>query len=81
MIRKFLKIDGIETKIEVTSTEEAEDAEYVLCVRKNIKSIFDDDEFGLCSICGREIRFRPHMPKKPKKICIECLFEKIKEEQ
>lgn len=34
---------------------------------------FDDDVWGECSKCGREICWRPHSPDVPK-ICIACYF-------
>jgi hypothetical protein len=52
-------------------------ADYVVCVLKTAPAVFDDDEFGVCSVCNREIRFRPYMPKEPPKICIECLMKGI----
>jgi hypothetical protein len=51
--------------------------EYVVCVLKTTPAVFDDDEFDVCSICKREIRFRPYMPKEPPKICVECLVNVV----
>jgi hypothetical protein len=30
------------------------------------------NKHGFCSLCSREIIYRPYMPKQPPKVCIEC---------
>jgi hypothetical protein len=77
--KRYLHVDGIKTPIEVVPERTAEESDYVVCVLKSHQAIFDDDEFGICFACEREIRFRPYMPKNPKKICIECLASKLRE--
>lgn len=62
--------------IEIVGNEEAERAQAVVCVRDyGQKFPWDDNEKGVCSICEHPIVFRPHAPKTPPKICVECLFE------
>lgn len=58
--------------IEIVSDEEAENADFCICMPAWYESPFSDNEFGVCSKCGCEIMFRPYMPKRPPKICIEC---------
>lgn len=64
--------------IKVISEEEAEKAEMAVCCRVGEPSIFVDNVFGTCSECGHAIFFRPTMPKRPRKICTECLIDRLK---
>ena len=67
-LQEFLEL------IKVVDDDEAEQADFLVCVRSTIHpGYFDDDEFGHCCRCGHEVRFRPHAPKQPKRICMECL--------
>jgi hypothetical protein len=50
----------------------------LVCMPKE-KSFFKDDMKGKCSICGREIVFRPYNKNANKKICIECAERIVKE--
>lgn len=59
--------------ITVVSDEEAEEVDAVVCLRAGSPSPFTDNETGVCSQCGHAIFFRPYMPKKPRKICVQCL--------
>lgn len=60
-------------KIQVRSMEECEEADYVVCMPKGSWSPFTDNVESTCSVCGCAIFHRPHVPKKPKKICIHCM--------
>lgn len=55
--------------------DEAETADYYVCVKASKPSIFHDDLFDFCSKCGEKVRHRPHGPTIPKKICMECALE------
>ena len=59
-------------KIQVVSDEEAEEADIVVCCTADMPRYFDDDVFTTCAECGSAIFHRPHAPKKPRKVCIEC---------
>lgn len=59
--------------ITIVSDAEAEAASYVVCLRLGSPTRFRDNEVGACSHCGTAVIFRPHMPKKPPRICIECV--------
>jgi len=61
--------------IRVVSGEESEAAHYVVCCREGTPSPFADNETGTCAHCGHAIIFRPHVPKRPQKICIQCAAE------
>lgn len=75
---RFVKINSGVT-VEVVTDQTANEADWVVCVRANSPTAFDDDEYGLCSVCQEVIRFRPSVPDKPPKICIVCLSEKLNE--
>ena len=59
--------------IQVKSQEECEQVDYVVCVLWP-DHLFPDDVRSKCCACGREIGHRPHVPKKPPKICVECVL-------
>lgn len=63
--------------ITVVSGEDAEKAEFVICARKTTPAHFAGDDSGVCCACGEEVRFRPHAPKKPPKMCMECMIENL----
>lgn len=62
---------------EIVDEAEAEEAAAVICMRVEDmpNPLFDDDEIGECSLCHEPIRYRPHVPKKPPKICSRCMIE------
>lgn len=66
--------------IQVVSNEEAEKAEFVLCAPDGPSS-FADNIKTVCSMCGTAIMHRPYIPKKPPKICIQCLLTKLEAEE
>lgn len=59
----------------VVTAEEAEQADFVVCVRAGRPSIFTDNQFGVCAHCQSQIYFRPSIPTRPVKICVECAFD------
>lgn len=58
----------------IVSDEEAEEADAVVCAPL-ADSPFEDNVHTECAECGCQIMHRPHAPKKPKKICMECAIE------
>lgn len=56
----------------VVGDDEAEQADFVICLRAGSRSPFKDNLTGVCAHCGAAIIFRPYMPKTPQKICLEC---------
>jgi hypothetical protein len=64
-----IKIAGV--PVEIVSEEEAEDADYLVCM-PNAPSPFDDNLIGVCCKCGITVMYRWHAPKKPPKICLDC---------
>ena len=59
----------------VVSDAEAETASMVICMRVADLPVgyFKDDVITDCALgCGFQIRHRPHMPKRPLKVCMQC---------
>lgn len=61
--------------IKIVSDEDAERADFVVCLRVGASSPFTDNETGTCTRCGHAIFFRPYVPQKPPKICMQCAVE------
>lgn len=70
MTRK-LNIGGV--PIEVVSDAEAETVDYLVCMRADSPSPFNDNLTGFCCKCGVKVMFRWHAPRKPPRICLECM--------
>lgn len=68
-------------KIPIVSDEEAEQCDYLICARAGTPSPFNDNFTGICCRCGHDVIYRWHAPRKPKRICMECMEEQLKEEQ
>lgn len=64
----------------IQNSEEAEDADYFVCIRASSYSPFKDNLFDFCCKCGEKVQFRPHGPTVPKKICFECVMPELLEE-
>jgi hypothetical protein len=67
-------------KINIVSQEEAEEADVVVCMPIGSTRYFTDDVETVCSECGRGIFHRPHAPKKPRKICVDCALKLAEQE-
>ena len=50
----------------------AEAVDLVLCVPDEGPTYFPDDVHTTCADCGTPIRHRPHVPRRPKKVCLAC---------
>lgn len=66
--------------MKVVSNEEAEEADFVVCVRSDQATPFTDNLHSPCSECGVSVQYRPHAPKKPKRICMECAVGLLEDE-
>ena len=75
MTSEKIEIAGI--PVTVVSDEDANLADFVVCARADTPSPFDDNETGVCSNCGTAIIFRPHIPKGPPRICLECAMKRV----
>lgn len=62
------------------SAEQAEQADVVVCMRVGTgdETRFDDNEYGVCVDCGAAIYCRPYVPKKPPKVCVDCVIARVK---
>jgi hypothetical protein len=61
------------TPVTLVTPEEAEEVDYVVCMPAlYANSKFSDNVQGECAKCGCAIAYRPHVPKKPPKVCYEC---------
>jgi hypothetical protein len=72
MARKVVNIGGV--PITVISDNESEKADYVVCMPVG-PSPFSDNLTAFCCECGIKLMHRWHVPRKPKKICIECALK------
>jgi hypothetical protein len=60
-------------RIEMGDDADAELADAVICVRLTSPLLLPDNLIDLCSKCGEAIQHRPHVPKRPPKICWQCV--------
>jgi len=70
--RKRNGIEDLLKKVNVVSQEEAEEVDVVICMPDGGPRYFSDDVSAFCASCGIAIHHRPHVPKKPPKVCIHC---------
>lgn len=65
--------------IKVVSSEEAEQADFVVCMREGEGDdrAFIDNVHGVCAECNHAIYFRPYSPKKPPHICLQCALARV----
>lgn len=66
------KVNGID--VTVVSEQEAEEASFVVCVFEGMEldRFKKDNIYTRCFVCNRRITHRPHAPKTPPKICMDC---------
>lgn len=67
--------DELLSKIKIVDDDESEQCDFLVCTRADFPSPFDDNLTGFCAVCGTKVQFRWHAPRKPKRICMECMFE------
>src|SRR5438105_10664530 len=72
--KRWAKIGNL-PPIQVVSDEEAEQANYVICMPNGSGEYFNDDVRTTCALCARGIHHRPHVPKTPAKVCIDCALK------
>jgi hypothetical protein len=74
MTNRFEIVDG---------PDDAECADVVVCRRLTQPLLMPDNHIDICSKCGEAIQHRPHVPKRPPKVCDLCavaIMEKEKDE-
>jgi hypothetical protein len=67
-----IHLPGLTQPIKVVSDEEAEQAEFMVCMPLGTETPFYDNLTATCSDCRKLIIHRPTAPKKPPKICLDC---------
>ena len=69
-----LKLPGL-PPINVVSDQKAEACDYLVCMPWG-PSPFTDNLKGICSHCGIDVMYRWHAPRKPKRICMQCMIKR-----
>jgi hypothetical protein len=65
-----VKIAGV--NVNVVPDSVAESCDLAICADWDGPRYFPDDVRAVCAGCGKALRHRPYMPKKPMKMCMEC---------
>ncbi len=71
-----VKVAGV--TVRVGTAAECETAEICVVMRQPDPGRFTDNERGVCSRCGHGVYFRPHVPKRPPKVCVWCAYPLVK---
>lgn len=71
------KAEEILKKIKVVSDEEAEEADFMVCMPADTPTPFTDNLHGFCCECGIKVMYRWHAPRKPKRICFRCMTKRL----
>lgn len=67
-------------KIGLDDEDTAERADYLVCMKATFKSPFTDNAKGHCCICGCQVIFRQSAPKRPKRVCVDCVSRTLNHE-
>lgn len=59
--------------VEIDEDGNGEHADAVVCMRLTTPLLMPDNQLDICSKCGEAIQHRPHVPKRPPKVCMECV--------
>jgi hypothetical protein len=66
-----LDIGGL--TVTVATDAECERSSAVVCMKLTVPLIIADNLTGPCADCGDTVQFRPHVPKQPPKVCLDCM--------
>lgn len=58
--------------VEIDDDGNAEHADVMVCMRLTQPLLMPDNAIGICAACSEAIQFRPHGPKRPRKLCWQC---------
>ena len=72
----IIKRKGVEV-LEMVSDAQAEGCDFMVCVRADQPTPFHDNFTGLCCRCGVKIQYRWHAPRKPKRVCVDCVVSVV----
>jgi len=59
-------------RIVFVTTEEAEEADVMVCMPWTIPPILPDNQRAKCGVCGHIVQHRPNVPKRPMRVCVDC---------
>lgn len=62
-------------KTRIGTRTDAENSDYLVC---GPKSYYPDDVQGNCSLCHAVVYWRPNAPKRPARVCMQCLLIETK---
>lgn len=65
-------------EVKTVTQSEAERADILVCIPAEWDTPFDDNVVGKCNDCGRDVQFRPHAPKEPTRVCVECVSDRFR---
>jgi hypothetical protein len=71
-MKKQVNLMGV--PITIASDKEAEECDFLVCMPVGA-SPFDDNLTGFCWKCGVKLMYRWHAPRKPKRICLDCMVK------
>jgi hypothetical protein len=60
-------------------TKRQEEEVILVCERITTPLILPDNRIGKCSECGWRVQFRPHAPKGPPRMCVQCALDRFDE--
>jgi hypothetical protein len=66
------RFDEFMKHVTIVSDDDAEQADMVVCMPDEGPRFFPDDIITSCAMCGITIKHRPHVPKTPPKVCVNC---------
>ena len=72
-----LIVDNID-QIEIS--EDPESADILICPLASKPLLMPDNLVAHCSKCFRLVQHRPHVPKTPQKLCVDCAKKSIKKD-
>lgn len=64
-------------QVQIVSDDEAEQSDFVVCVPADWPTPFSDNLTTTCHDCGCAVVHRPYAPKRPPKICLNCVTARI----
>ena len=66
------KADIFGIKMPVMPASKLGKVDGVVCIKATIPLLLPDNKTAPCFDCGDMIQYRPYVPKKAKKICVDC---------
>lgn len=68
---------GVVLTLRQFDAQEAEAADYVVCINARSMGAYPGYKHCDCEFCGRKIMHMPTAPARPLKICFSCALETI----